>query len=471
MAHGGRRLVAAGVLAASLASGVAGVAVRPAAADLGSCSDFYKTATWVVATCATDSTTSLAPMAVRLGDQTRSAVGVQVYYAATPTHVPQVAVFTSDAYLRLKPLDSVANPITFGTSAILGPNYWPAGANQGTHNPDLTGFEIRLDEVAAQPSALLFHLTGTVGALQVTYDLRLVTPTARETRLHVDQHALATSAIAFDSGHVALDEGYKEAAHFSSMFVTGEGPCSDGVATFTRCHDADAVRFLAHDGSEQRRDFEDVAVDSFLFPTAPRLGDHILDLPEDHATTWQNLPRPSLRLLLDTAPPDFSVQGRRSVQPNDNPRDGDNIDVWMQDEARAATGFQAGDTVRIGYTLVAGESMHPGIVQGFTWFADGQYLKSGPRRTVVTAYATDLVPSRSYQLVSGRTDEAGAPCALDVVPVNPTVRRASSTGRIGNTAGILTRPPGTWALCFYEVEPGVRGRVAGAPVYFTVTPP
>ena len=106
---------------------------------------------------------------------------------------------------------------------------------------------------------------------------------------------------------------------------------------------------------------------------------------------------------------------------------------------------------------------------GFTWFSNGAPALSGPRGSLITAYATGARLSSSYLLVTGTHGVNDPPCRFDVQAVNLTLRRSSSTGFIPNTAGVLDRPPGTWDVCFYEVAPGVPGRTATAFVQFTVT--
>lgn len=105
--------------------------------------------------------------------------------------------------------------------------------------------------------------------------------------------------------------------------------------------------------------------------------------------------------------------------------------------------------------------------QGFTWFSDGSYTKSGPAGTVVSAYATGAAGT-SYKLVTGRDLGTGEACRYDTEPVNPNVRSANSRGFIANTSGPVNRPPGDWQVCFREEGTGATLRVT-LPVGFTVT--
>ncbi len=434
------------------------VAFASPSGALGDCTTIFPAQSgWAVEMCATD-VSPLVPMAVVVNGVPRgNAVGVLVSRAsADPGHMPQVAVFTSDGYLRLKPVDRLNNQIQFGSSFVLGPAYWQGGDYK--HHPQLTHFDINTSRL---PAALDLNASGTNAALNVSYGMSL-TSNAHETRLHVTQSALAQSDIAIDAGRTAEGEGYKP-VQFSSMFITEGTPCFGGQ--YTNCNDANVVRFLAQDGSEVRIGLKDITPPSFVVtPTAP-LKDQIVELLQTSGVTWQHGPTPNVRLLLDDAPSNFSVRGY--VSPASDPAAGDNVGLWVQDNDRAATGFRAGDRATIGYTLVGGDSQLP-MAQGFTWFSDGAFTKSGPVGTVVTAFGTGLRTNTAYLLVTVRHGDTDSPCAFDVVPVNNTVRFSNSRGFVPNTAGRLNRPPGVWDMCFYEADPIAGAQVAGLPVQFTV---
>ena len=120
--------------------------------------------------------------------------------------------------------------------------------------------------------------------------------------------------------------------------------------------------------------------------------------------------------------------------------------------------------------LLIGEAAEFPVVAGSTWFTSGQGSAAGPSGSTVSAHAVGAFANIAYELVSGRPAD-GVPCALDVEPLNPTTRFAnSSSGLIPRTVATISRPPGTWQICFYEVTLGARGRVATAPVTFTVLP-
>ena len=199
-------------------------------------------------------------------------------------------------------------------------------------------------------------------------------------------------------------------------------------------------------------------------PAQP-LKDQIVELLETSGVTWQGR-TPNVRILLDDAPNNFAVRGY--LVPGTDPTATDNVGLWVLDNDRAATGFHGGDRATIGYTLVGGDSQLP-VAQGFTWFSDGAFAKSGPAGTIVTAFGTGLRSNTPYLLVTGRHGDSDSPCAFDVVPVNNAIRFSNSRGFVPNTGGRINRPAGAWDVCFYEVEPGVRGRAAGLPVQFTVS--
>lgn len=128
----------------------------------------------------------------------------------------------------------------------------------------------------------------------------------------------------------------------------------------------------------------------------------------------------------------------------------DRLDSWV---AKIATGVSPAPNT---------------LVQGFTWYSDGQSSKSGPAGTVITAFATSAA-NASFKLVTGRDGGTGEPCRFDIEPVNPAVRFANSRGFIPNTSGPVNRPPGEWQVCFRQEGGGATLRVT-LPLTFTVTP-
>ena len=106
----------------------------------------------------------------------------------------------------------------------------------------------------------------------------------------------------------------------------------------------------------------------------------------------------------------------------------------------------------------------PTVVVGAAFYVDGTSARTGPSGARVSVFATGAEPGFSYRLVSGRTGVTGRPCSADVVPINNTLRFANANGVIGQTAGTINRPPGTWQICFLA-----EGQVVTGAVSYTVT--
>ena len=109
-------------------------------------------------------------------------------------------------------------------------------------------------------------------------------------------------------------------------------------------------------------------------------------------------------------------------------------------------------------------------VAGSTWFSDATKTASGPAGTTIRAYATNALANVPYQLVTGRNGvNPSQPCALDLVVVNPTVVYAGPNGLIGRVSGIVDRLPGTYQVCFAQIDPVAGARAVTGVVNFTVT--
>ncbi len=108
-------------------------------------------------------------------------------------------------------------------------------------------------------------------------------------------------------------------------------------------------------------------------------------------------------------------------------------------------------------------------VAGSTWSTNGTRTGSGPAGTTVRAYATGAVPNVPYQLVTGRSASTGQPCARDLVAVNSTVVYAGPSGVIGRVWGTVNRLPGTYQLCFAQIDPVSGSRAVTGGATFTVT--
>lgn len=75
-----------------------------------------------------------------------------------------------------------------------------------------------------------------------------------------------------------------------------------------------------------------------------------------------------------------------------------------------------------------------------------------------------------YQLVTGRSAlSASQPCALDLVAVNPVVVYAGTNGLIGRVTGTVNRLPGTYQVCFAQIDPVSGSRAVTGIAVFTVT--
>ena len=104
-------------------------------------------------------------------------------------------------------------------------------------------------------------------------------------------------------------------------------------------------------------------------------------------------------------------------------------------------------------------------VTGFTWYSNGEASQSGSGGTVVSAYGTQLKANTAYFLVTAPPESDPAlTCSRNLQAVNGSVRTSSASGIVGQTAGAVSRPSGTWNVCFRSLD----GTSVGAPVSFTV---
>jgi hypothetical protein len=109
-------------------------------------------------------------------------------------------------------------------------------------------------------------------------------------------------------------------------------------------------------------------------------------------------------------------------------------------------------------------------IQGYTWYSDGSFSKSGPSGTVITAFATKARPNLSFKLVAGTNTSPGHEehgCMDVPEPINANTRFSNSTGFIPNTSGPVVKPAGDWQICFGEL-PLDGTRSVTSPVFFTV---
>ncbi len=126
----------------------------------------------------------------------------------------------------------------------------------------------------------------------------------------------------------------------------------------------------------------------------------------------------------------------------------------------------AGVAVAAGLTAAAPASGHS-VIQGFTWYSDGSFVKSGPVGAVVIAYGTSAKPNTGYKLRIAPLRPEYACSDENVTDINPAVRSANGRGFIANTAGVVDRPPGEYEICFYE-WPDPSDKTATYPAYLTV---
>jgi hypothetical protein len=108
-------------------------------------------------------------------------------------------------------------------------------------------------------------------------------------------------------------------------------------------------------------------------------------------------------------------------------------------------------------------------VGGSSWYSDGTRSASGPAGTTIRVYATNALAGVPYELVTGRNGvNTSQPCALDLVAVNTAVVYAGSNGLIGRVSGTEDRLPGTYQVCFAQVDPVSGSRAVTGIVTFTV---
>jgi len=107
---------------------------------------------------------------------------------------------------------------------------------------------------------------------------------------------------------------------------------------------------------------------------------------------------------------------------------------------------------------------------GAAWYSDGLNAKSGPSGTTIRVYGAGLIENLPYKLVTGRDGgNPGQPCRSDLVPVNNVVRYSNTSGFVGTTVGTVDRLPGTYQVCFAQIDPVTGKRAVSGAVTFTVT--
>ena len=105
---------------------------------------------------------------------------------------------------------------------------------------------------------------------------------------------------------------------------------------------------------------------------------------------------------------------------------------------------------------------------GNAWFSDGTRSHTGAAGTSIRVFGTNAAAGVPYQLVTGRNSVAPSqPCGLDLVAVNTAVVQANSSGLIPTIQGTVNRLPGTYQVCFAQVDPitGSRRVVTGVSTF------
>ena len=106
---------------------------------------------------------------------------------------------------------------------------------------------------------------------------------------------------------------------------------------------------------------------------------------------------------------------------------------------------------------------------GSAWFTDGTKAHRGPAGATIKVFATNAQAHVPLQLVTGRNGVIPSqPCALDLVAANPTVIQASAEGSVAPVTGTVNRLPGTYQVCFAQVDPVSGSRVVTGVSTFTV---
>jgi hypothetical protein len=324
----------------------------------GGCSTFYNGGNgWVIDLCTSDINPDmkpLQPMTVFLNGVSKgNAVLVRVYHKSqTDPGTPQVAVFYSSGFIRLKQNDDPSPTVPFGTSFVLGPAY-RTGPSTYYHNPQLSRFEI--DTTWLPNAPLRLKAIGTNQAFNVTYDMTLPPPRDRQTRLHVDQTYTATATINIDAAYQAQKEGFK-LVQASSMFINETGQCNGG---YSECHDSNQVRFIATDLNRREVAFKDVTPASFIFGAPSPLGTTWLDILHTNDQSWQSQTgagtsgnTPNLRIVLDELPTSYSITPQGWIKATTDPNE-DNVGLWLHDDRASSATWTAGKTDKISYWLLA----------------------------------------------------------------------------------------------------------------------
>lgn len=91
-------------------------------------------------------------------------------------------------------------------------------------------------------------------------------------------------------------------------------------------------------------------------------------------------------------------------------------------------------------------------VDGFTWYSDNSWYKSGSSGTNVTIKATGAKTNTDYYMISGEQDGHGHACIGNWVLENATAVTSNGSGAIANTSGTIDRGVGEWDVCFVTTD-------------------
>jgi hypothetical protein len=310
-----------------------------------SCAALYQGGGWAIDLCASDPNIA-DPMRVALnGADHGDAALVRIAHQSQGwPGTPQVAVIYASGFVRLKPNADPSPPIPFGGSFVLGPAYWPATATYH-HNPQLR--QLAIDTAQLPGGPLRIHAAGTNHAFDVAYDMALPPPRDRQTRLHITQTYTATSPVVIAPARWAEHQGFK-LVQVSSMFIDQAGACAGATGG---CHDSNAASYIGADLARHQIPFDSLTLPAFVFSTPQPLGSTWLDVLHTDDLGWQGN-TPNLRIALDDLPSDRTITPQGWLAATSNPND-DNVGLWLHDDGPAAKTWQAGQSARVSYWLLA----------------------------------------------------------------------------------------------------------------------
>ncbi len=325
---------------------------------------------WVITLRVDDPAIPEQPMQVSVDGVPKGAAKIVQFANRTEAgdSFPQVVVVASSGFLRLKPGADPSPPIPFGTSVVLGPAYWESEPETLFFNPQLETIEIDTGGLSQENGTvgIAVRLTGSIGGLDVEYELRIPEPTDFETTIHVRETFVATRQIALAPGRIAAGEAFR-LVQLSSMYLDEPR------------HDSDGFRFRDADGGLTRFSFADVAP-AALVPSPPLfLGEAWVDaLHGDDAGFQGNTP--NVRVRLEDAALSRSLLPRAFLALSADPNQ-DNVGIFLHDTSAPAR-IDSGARRSVEFTLVAHDDPFlslDGRIIGVNYgpFRDGQSPERG----------------------------------------------------------------------------------------------